>query len=707
MTSKSTDNTPDNHKNVLNKTGIPVSYSVNEQALSPLLSCFIIENSNNGTIVINERFECIYANKEMANIVGLPVQKIIGSDFREFLPEESRDIVIDRYMRRQKGEVLPGRYEVDFCRKDGGRRIADINVNVMITQDRQILTIVQAFDVSGRKCMKEEIEKSEKKYRDFFENVLDFIFIHDLEDNLIENNVRYVTEVGARPDVIATSNLRDLIPEKFKPEFDDYLNRIKNKGRDEGVIAIQVPEGEIRILEYRNLLIYDDDNRPVSVLGSARDITEHIRDKKALRESKQRYQMILENVGDYIYELDLAGNYTFVNEALVKRSGYSREELIGMNYRDYIFPEEKEIIEAYHYQIFNTGKTGKGLEHRVIRKDGSPVFIELVASLIKNENGNPIGFRGVARDVTERRLAEKVLKESEQQLKEIIEGTPIPTIVFNKNQHITHWNRACEELTGVKAIDVIGQGKQVAEKFFNQPILPDFLVKNVSLNDISAFYGSECRKSKIVKNAFEVESFFSQLGEKGKWLFLTMAFLRDPENKIIGVIETLLDVTSQKRAEKKLLKMHDALEEKVVERTKELQEVNIALEVLLKKRENDKKKFEDKVAYSIKEILSPHLELLKKTHLDKHQKVYLEILEDNFREISSPFMTMLSDKIQKLTRTEIQVINLIKQNKITKEIADLMGISTRTVETHRDNIRRKLGIKNKKVNLRSFLMSSE
>ena len=70
-------------------------------------------------------------------------------------------------------------------------------------------------------------------------------------------------------------------------------------------------------------------------------------------------------------------------------------------------------------------------------------------------------------------------------------------------------------------------------------------------------------------------------------------------------------------------------------------------------------------------------------------------------------MAMLSDNMQKLTRTEIQVINLIKQNKITKEIADLMGISTRTVETHRDNIRKKLGIKNKKVNLRSYLLKSE
>jgi PAS domain S-box-containing protein len=827
-----------NHKSAhnsssLNQKGVLLQDAGKSMSIPTALSSLIIDNSHIGIFIINDAFECIYANNEMANIVGYTIHEIIGSDFRKYLPKEGRDSITDLYVRRQKGHSLPNRYEAEFIRKDGERRAAEINVFAMKTIDRQIVTAVQTFDITDRKRMKEEIEKSEKKYRllvetiqdyvsehdlsgnftfvnealvklagytrdellgmnyhkyilpedigqveafyktiyntgkpgtglqyrarskdgtirqyeaksimitddqnqpigwrsiaqditekkqieenlrksekkyhDFFENVLDFIFIHDLDGNFIENNARYVTEVGGQPDVIAASNLRDLMPEKFKPEFDSYIKRILHNGRDEGIIAIQVPVGEVRILEYKNILQYDDDNHPVSVMGSARDITDHIKDKKALRESKERYEMIVENVEDYIFEQDLAGNFTYVNETPVKNMGYSKEELIGMNYRQYTLPEEKELIETYHYNIFKTGKSGKGLQHRVVRKDGSLFDVELVSTLMKNSDGDPIGYRGISRDITERRLAEKILKKSERQLKEIIEGSPIPTIVFNKEHHITHWNRACEELTGIKSADVVGKHKKIAETFMNQPILPDFLIKGGSLKEISSFFGSECRKSKIVKNAFEVESFFPQLGEKGKWLFLTLAFLRDSEKNSIGMIETMLDITSQKYAEKNLLKMHNALEEKVEERTQELQKVNIALEVLLKKRENDKKKFEDKVAYSIKEILTPHLELLKKTHLDKHQKVYLEILEANFQEIASPFMAMLSDNMQKLTRTEIQIINLIKQNKITKEIADLMGISTRTVETHRDNIRKKLGIKNKKTNLRSYLLAS-
>lgn len=271
--------------------------------------------------------------------------------------------------------------------------------------------------------MEAELEKSEKKYHDFFENVLDFIFIHDLDGNLIESNARYATEVGARLDVLAIANLKDLVPEQFRPECDHYLKRIRRNGRDEGIIAIQLPKGEVRVLEYKNLLLLDDHQQPAGVMGSARDITEHIRDKKALRESKKRYQMILDNVGDYIYELDLAGNYTFVNNALVKRSGYTKEELIGKNFREYTFPQEEADLKAYHYQIYKTGKTGKGMQHRVIRKDGSAMDIELVASLIKGDDGHPTGFRGIARDISERKLAEKILRESEQQLKEIIKRT--------------------------------------------------------------------------------------------------------------------------------------------------------------------------------------------------------------------------------------------------------------------------------------------
>jgi DNA-binding CsgD family transcriptional regulator len=193
--------------------------------------------------------------------------------------------------------------------------------------------------------------------------------------------------------------------------------------------------------------------------------------------------------------------------------------------------------------------------------------------------------------------------------------------------------------------------------------------------------------------------------ETGKWLSLTSVFLRDSEGRVSGAVESLIDITAKKRAETDMLRMHEALEAKVMERTRELRDINTALEVLLKKREDDKRSLEERVAFSIKELIAPHIELLKRTDLDSRQSMYLETLEQNFTEISAPFMEILSDSLRKLTPSEIQVITLIKQNKSSKQIADFLGVSPRTVEFHRDNIRKKLGIRNKKQSLRAHLLS--
>jgi DNA-binding CsgD family transcriptional regulator len=166
--------------------------------------------------------------------------------------------------------------------------------------------------------------------------------------------------------------------------------------------------------------------------------------------------------------------------------------------------------------------------------------------------------------------------------------------------------------------------------------------------------------------------------------------------------------------EQKLQEAHDMLEQRVEERTQELrlkseslEEMNTALKVLLKKREEDKNELEEKVIYNVKEMVQPFMEKLGRTRLDDRQRVFLEILESNLNDIVSPFAKKLSTRYLNLTPSEIQIANLVKHGKTTKEIADLLSLSTRTIESHRDSIRKKLGIKNQKANLRTHLMSYE
>jgi PAS domain S-box-containing protein len=356
--------------------------------------------------------------------------------------------------------------------------------------------------------------------------------------------------------------LEDIVGKDFRTFLDpsgEGLLEIESGGKSEAVF--KGGDGVARTAEVRVIPFITESGESYRLI-SAVDITAHRRMGAELAESEKRYRLLVENIEEFFFEQSIEGGFDYFNEAMVRHSGYSREELSVINFKDYVLPEDWDKVVEFYEGILKTGKPASGLLIRGRMKDGSVHYYSVKSNLKTDENGRKTGFRSYCRDVT-------------------------------------------------------------AEILY----------------------------------------------------------------------------------EKERLKMHEALEAKVMERTQELHDINTALEVLLKKREDDKRSLEERVAFSIKEFIAPHIELLKKTGLDSRQAVYLEILEQNFNEIFSPFTQTLSDSIRKLTPSEIQVVNLIKQNKSSKEIADFLGVSPRTVEFHRDNIRKKLGIKNKKQNLRSRLLS--
>jgi len=191
------------------------------------------------------------------------------------------------------------------------------------------------------------------------------------------------------------------------------------------------------------------------------------------------------------------------------------------------------------------------------------------------------------------------------------------------------------------------------------------------------------------------------------------------------------DITTQVRAQDSLQKAHTELiksnellyteieERKQIERVlrereedlkrqaHDLHEANTALKVLLKHREEDKTEMEEKVSANVKKLVLPYLEELEKSGLSSTQETYFNILQSNLHEIISPFTRKLSSEFSNLTPTEIKVANLVKLGRTSKEVAGLMRVSEKTVEHHRNSIRQKLGIKNKKINLSSHLLSYE
>jgi PAS domain S-box-containing protein/putative nucleotidyltransferase with HDIG domain len=135
-----------------------------------------------------------------------------------------------------------------------------------------------------------------------------------------------------------------------------------------------------------------------------------------IRQSEEKYRTILESIEDGYYEVDLVGNFTFFNDSLCRIHGYSKEELMGMNYRQYENKEFLKVFQTYN-KVYNTGEPIKGFDRQIIRKDGTKRYIEASASLRKDSSGEPIGFRGISRDVTERKRAEVELQQTLESLK--------------------------------------------------------------------------------------------------------------------------------------------------------------------------------------------------------------------------------------------------------------------------------------------------
>jgi PAS domain S-box-containing protein len=143
--------------------------------------------------------------------------------------------------------------------------------------------------------------------------------------------------------------------------------------------------------------------------------------------------------------------------------------------------------------------------------------------------------------------------EMEKELSQVIQGSMIPTFIINNEHIITHWNRACEELTGQNAYELVGTDRQwVPFRSAKRPTLADVVVGNMSEEDVRKYYGSSWRKSKIINEAFEAEEFFPHMGENGKWIFFTAAPIKSPDGKIIGAIETLRDRTEDKKAQEEI-----------------------------------------------------------------------------------------------------------------------------------------------------------
>jgi len=243
---------------------------------------------------------------------------------------------------------------------------------------------------------------------------------------------------------------------------------------------------------------------------------------------------------------------------------------------------------------------------------------------------------------------ERELVERERALSQIIEGNTIPTFVINKEHIVTHWNTACEILTGYRAEEIVGTNKQwLPFRPEERPIMADVIVDEMEEEEIEKYYGQIWRKSALISGAYEAEEFFPHIGETGRWLFFTAAPIRDANGKTVGSIETLWDTSERREAQDALQRAHDELEARVEERTAELKRLN---EDLRTSEERYKTLF-DNAPNSIFIMDQKSLDLIdvNATAFETYRQSKEELLKSNFLDLLHEEDKDLEEALQNLT----------------------------------------------------------
>jgi PAS domain S-box-containing protein len=411
-----------------------------------------------------------------------------------------------------------------------------------------------------------------------------------------------------------------------------------------------------------------------------------------------------------LYDFAPIGYFTIDEKALIRQAnlrganllGIQRSKLINMKFSHFISPEFQDDFYFHCKRIFESA-TKQTCDLKLVKPDGTLFDARLDSIADKDKVAASRQFRTAVADITERVQAKEVLQESEEKFRlmfnRMVSASALFEVIYNKrgkpeDYRYIEVNPAFEHNTGKKKGQVIG--KTLLEVF----------------PETERYWLQSFEKVALTGKSIEIENYHQGLDK-----YFHVSGFRPKDGQ---VAVTFIDITDRMHIEKALQGAHDDLEKRVKARTLELQEVNkqlkmkatslaeanTTLKVLLKQREADKIELEEKVLLNTKLMVSPYLGKLKnRRSLGNKEKTYIDIIESNLNEIISPFVRNISAKFFKLSPTEMQVINLIRRGKTTKEIAEMMNLATSTIDFHRNNIRKKIGIKNKQINLSTYLSS--
>ncbi len=401
-----------------------------------------------------------------------------------------------------------------------------------------------------------ELRQSETKYRLLVDNSHDLIWTLSAASTVTYVSPSWQRIMGYEPSAIIGKPLQNIVHPDDVARSEEYIRQaIRSKERITGAeYRVKHADGTWQWQEAGCTPVFGSDGSFLYTVGISRDVTGRNLAEDALRESEERYRTILENIADGYFESDLAGNLTFFNDSACKVTGYSPDELLGMNNRQFTDKETARKVSETFNKVYTTGKAANAFEWKLITKEGAERFVESSISVKRDREGRPTGFQCIARDITNRRQAEDELKESRQQLSDIINFLPDATFVIDKEGRVIAWNRALEAMTGIKAADMLDKGNyEYALPFYGErrPMLIDLALK--PREEIEVRYVTTQRGNEVL----EGEAYMPALGGGEVYLYGNAGILRDSKGDIVGAIESIRDITDRRRAEEAVLESEE------------------------------------------------------------------------------------------------------------------------------------------------------
>ncbi|MHA2244266.1 MAG: PAS domain S-box protein [Candidatus Hodarchaeales archaeon] len=408
----------------------------------------------------------------------------------------------------------------------------------------RVVTVIK--NITESRLSMVALKESEEKYRNLVDRANDGIGI--VQDSLIKYvNPSLAKLTGYPAEELYNTPIMDYIhPDVLSEVVTRYERRMAGQSVPQIYETILLLKNNKTMEVEVNAGVITYQGKPAD-LAIIRDISERKRVEKALRESETRYRTILENIEDGYYEVDLMGNLTFFNDAMCRIHGYSKDELLGMNNREYTDEETADMVYKTFNRVYQTGESAKIFSYDIIRKDGARRVNEASVSLITNSAGEPTGFRGIVRDITERRQVEQALRESETRYRRLIDLSPDAIIMtdleFNivaVNQQAVRLNGAniAEELIGKNGLEMIApEDRQRAIENAQKTLQGEMLI------------GSEYKLLRQDGTVFPGE--------------LNAALITDEKGAPFAFISILRDITERKIAEMELQAKSNAMDSSI------------------------------------------------------------------------------------------------------------------------------------------------